>query len=364
MRMTNASEFFSANYVDARARFLDASARAGARVETITIPEKGPGGEALSTDVARFGADDAQKYLLVISGTHGAEGLCGSGVQVGLLEEARKGVVPEDVALLLVHAINPYGYAWLRRATEEGIDLCRNFMDFAQSLPENPLYDELATAIVPEEWTGPAREAADRKIKDTVERMGLPAFVAQIPLGQYRYDFAPFYGGQKPAQANLNFRHIIDSYLADATDVAAVDYHTGLGPYGHGELLCFHRPDSAALRRAKDWWGDALVSVFSEASVAYPLTGGILEGLEHALPNARVTAAAYEFGTVEPMKVLDAMRADHWLHTHGDLNSPLAREIKQNMVDTFYGDTDDWRESIWRQAKAAHTSAMEHMSDL
>ena len=37
-----------------------------------------------------------------------------------------EGLVGPDLAVMMVHAINPYGFAWLRRTTEEGVDLNRN----------------------------------------------------------------------------------------------------------------------------------------------------------------------------------------------------------------------------------------------
>lgn len=355
------NDFFAKNYDEARQKFLDAAKVVGAAIESIKILDLGPNGQELFTDIAWVGKKEATKVLLLISGTHGAEGLCGSGAQIGALLDTAKSL-PDDVALFLIHANNPYGFAWQRRATEEGIDLCRNFLDFNKVLPENPLYDELVSYLVPREWTGPVREQADQRIKKCIDEIGMSEYIAQIPLGQYKYDFAPFFGGQKPARANIALRNIVKKYLSAATDVAIIDYHTGLGPYGHGELLCFHQPESAELARARQWWRGRLTSVFGDESVAYPLTGGVLDGLEMMLPNANVTAAAYEFGTVDPMSVVDAMRADHWLHTYGDFDSPLAKEIKQNMFDVFFGDTDDWRENVWEQSKWATEQAIRNLS--
>jgi hypothetical protein len=71
------------------------------------------------------------------------------------------------------------------------------------------------------------------------------------------------------------------------------------------------------------------------------------------LPEANVTSAAYEFGTVEPRQVVDALRADHWLHKYGDLQSQLAQKIKLKMFEAFYGDTDDWRADVWEQSENA-----------
>ncbi|HYB54998.1 MAG TPA: DUF2817 domain-containing protein, partial [Alphaproteobacteria bacterium] len=152
---TSLAARFAADYRDAHAKFLAAAALAGGTLKSYPNPLKGPAGEALSTDVAFFGPEDAKKVLVTVSATHGVEGFCGSGAQVDWLLGPAAAALPRGAAMLFVHAINPHGFAWLRRVTEEGCDLNRNFVDFAKPLPENPGYDELADAIVPRELSGP-----------------------------------------------------------------------------------------------------------------------------------------------------------------------------------------------------------------
>src|ERR1700726_2444334 len=80
-------DYFSGDYREARRKFRDAATRAGAALATHVNPNaKGPSGEELATDVARLGPRDASRVLLTISATHGAEGFCGSGAQVGSFE--------------------------------------------------------------------------------------------------------------------------------------------------------------------------------------------------------------------------------------------------------------------------------------
>ncbi|WP_281015546.1 DUF2817 domain-containing protein, partial [Mesorhizobium sp. M00.F.Ca.ET.217.01.1.1] len=57
--------------------------------------------------------------------------------------------LPSSTAVLFVHALNCYGFAWDRRVTAEGVDLNRNFVDFSKPLPSNPGYEELAEHFVP-----------------------------------------------------------------------------------------------------------------------------------------------------------------------------------------------------------------------
>ena len=61
---------FVETYQDARARFLNACAAAGISVTSYPNPSIGMSGERLFTDVARIGASDAPRVLIVESGTH------------------------------------------------------------------------------------------------------------------------------------------------------------------------------------------------------------------------------------------------------------------------------------------------------
>jgi len=361
-RMTT-SEFFSADYAEARSKFLDAAQSAGADTTSFQHPSTGPTGDPLFIDVARFGPSDAEKIFLTISGVHGVEGFCGSGVQVGSLREGFHRTVPKGIALLMVHALNPYGFAWLRRTTHEGVDLYRNFLDFSKPLPENPVYDLLAQAFVPKEWTGPAREEADKIISDYIKEHGASAYMNQVPIGQYKYPASVFYGGTAPTWSNETFMQILNTHLTGAKAIAAIDYHTGLGENGEGQLLCFHQPESEAYYRAEQWWGESLKSVYTGQSVAYPITGGIFQYMESMLADVDLTAAAYEFGTLPPRQVMDALRGDNWLHNYGTLESKQANEIQKNMRDAFYCDNDQWRESIWKQSVAAQEAALKNLSD-
>jgi len=83
---------FAATYGEARAKFLAAARVAGAALHRYDNPTNGPKGEALSTDVARLGPDDASKIVMTISGTHGVEGYCGSGFQVDWLRASGRRV--------------------------------------------------------------------------------------------------------------------------------------------------------------------------------------------------------------------------------------------------------------------------------
>jgi hypothetical protein len=81
------ASFFSKDYFEARDRFTHAARNAGATLHAAKHPfAKGPGGRDIFMDCAVLGEQTAEAALVIISGTHGPEGYCGSGVQTGLFE--------------------------------------------------------------------------------------------------------------------------------------------------------------------------------------------------------------------------------------------------------------------------------------
>jgi hypothetical protein len=345
------SKHFSADYQEARSKFIEASKRAGGLLESYENPNRGPDGGSLFTDTAWHGAEDAENVLVTISGTHGAEGFCGSGVQIAWLEEGLMKELPESVALLQIHAINPHGFAWIRRVTEDNVDLNRNFLSHGNgAYPENPGYDELAEAIAPKTWDDATIAAANQVLERYAEAHGVMALQTAVSGGQYNHADGIFYGGRTETWSNQTMRRIFHDRLSRARRVAVIDYHTGLGPRGYGERICVHAPESEALQRVMEWYGNDATSPYLGTSTSAPLTGVNAFGMEEELGDAEVGIIALEYGTRPMTEVKLALRADNWLHLYGDLDSPKGKAIKADIRDAFYQDADDWKEMIWERA--------------
>jgi hypothetical protein len=343
---------FPTDYGDARARFRRAAEAAGGRLRGYRNPTSGPAGEELACDCAWFGPEDAGKVLVIMSGTHGVEGFCGSGIQLDWLEEGNAAALPADHAALLIHAINPYGFAWIRRVTEENVDLNRNFVDFNGELPTNPAYDELADALVPVALSGPVFAAAEAKIAAFRARNGEAAFHAARSAGQYKHATGIFYGGTEPSWARRTEEAIIADYrLAARGHVAMIDLHTGLGPFGYGELIVMPALGSPHGRRLQGWY-ECVTQMGDPNSVASTRAGLGPQRWEELL-GGPATIATLEYGTKPRWTIFSALRADHWLHaqTNVDWSAAETRRIKADLKDAFFPESAAWREMVLFRAR-------------
>jgi hypothetical protein len=337
---------FHDNYRDARDDFLAIAKTKGWDLQSFDHPEEGPHGGTLAADVAYKADADVDSLLLTISGTHGIEGAAGSACQLAWLSTEK----PENVAIVHVHAINPYGFAWRRRVDHRNIDVNRNFVDFEQPLPANPSYDELADSLAPDIWDDISDQISRIAWRDFIARKGEQAFAQAIMLGQYHHPQGLYFGGNGPSWSRRTFHQIVERHGADRKNLLIIDLHSGLGARGQADLICRQPDDSDAMRRARRWFGEKVHAPVALANVPAEVSGALRSAPERWLPNAEVTALAVEFGTYPADKVFDAIRADNWLHHHGDLSSPRGQAIKATMREMFCPRDPLWQEQVISQA--------------
>lgn len=354
----NTADSFAADYAQARTLFRHWAREAGGRLDAVSHPEPGPDGSELSCDTAWFGPVEAERVLVLISGTHGVEGFCGSGAQVDLLRRGLAARLPPGVAVLMIHAINPWGFAWLSRVTHENVDLNRNWIDFSQPRPENPGYDALSGAVCPEVWTAESMAELGRAVTALGRRMGAAAAERSLTRGQYSHADGIYYGGSTPTWSRRTQTELLQRHLGRARRVAIIDYHTGLGPRGYAEQILTERPETAAFQRARAWFGAAVSSVYLPGAASAEIEGDGLNAAPALAPHAEVTALALEVGTLPGERVIEAVIADNWLRARGDVNSPLGQSIKARMRSAFYCDADDWRGMVAGQSLLACRQAL------
>jgi len=342
--MTDAASL-SPSYPLARAAFLDAARAAGARCEAFVHPRSGPEGEELAVDVAELGPADADTVVVVVSATHGVEGYCGSALQT-LWLTAHAAERPGELRVVHIHALNPYGFAWVRRVNEDNVDLNRNFIDWSQPSPANADYARIADLLVPRQWTDDEQGRTTSELLELVGEWGFPRLQTVISGGQYHHPTGVFYGGTGPVWSHRWLRDWCANSLGSAQRVIIIDLHTGLGPWGVGELISSASSGEPHYDRASARWG-AITSMLDGDSVSAVLAGDWMAIADELAPHAEVTPITIEYGTVDSITVLQSLRADAWLHAHDDPSGPLAPAIRAQVRAAFADDDPTWLAACW-----------------
>lgn len=340
---------FPGTYSASRVQWLDYVRRTpiSAKCREFTADGSSPEGEALVTDTAWFGPDTASRVLVLMSGTHGIEGFAGTAVLCDTLSRFH-GRLPDGFAVLFVHALNAWGYAWHRRCDADGVDLNRNFIDFRQPLPDNPGYRELRAALFDDD------SARREKAVDQYRRQhGQTALEIAISGGQYMDPEGPFFGGIRPAPGRLVIESLIDDYSLRGRRLAVIDVHTGLGSYGAGEIICDHAPDSDGAATAHDWYGDECTLPALGTSSSVPKLG-LIDYAWHAIMQGSSCFVTLEFGTLPTANMFEVLLRDHSFRAqHGKqpISHPDYPAVVAGMLAHFCPDDPGWRTKVLLRAR-------------
>lgn len=336
-------DYFSPDYATARERFRHASELAGTERPALPLTARGPDGQELTIDIAFRGDRPARRVLLHTSGLHGVEAFAGSAVQLAALAESR--IVPRGCALVLVHVLNPYGMAWLRRANENNVDLNRNFLGAGEySEVASPRYDRLDALLNPP--SPPTNDFFRLRLVGLALRHGPRSVTQAIAEGQYRYPRGLFYGGNVLQPGPATYLDWLGRHLADADYLLALDVHTGLGSWGN--TLQFREP-GAGVTTAQELSAGLqgfVIEPDRDGERPYRTRGGMGSALPRVLPRARIDFLLQEIGTYGPLAVIAALRAENRWHHYGA--GSLGDPTKRALLETFCPASVGWR----RQALA------------
>jgi len=147
--------------------------------------------------------------------------------------------------------------------------------------------------------------------------------------------------------------------------VALLDFHTGIGPFGYGEPICDHPPASTGVRLARNWYGDSVTEPALGTSISVAKHGLSDYGWMHLIGEPLVFIAL-EFGTFPFEQMMQALRADHWLHAQPDVewHAPRTRDIKQAIRNHFYPATQEWQRMVLARSRECIEQALAGLAGL
>ncbi len=339
---------FTLDYRLARERFRAAAFATGARLWTLPVAGLGPRGEALAVDVAELGDSDAPAVLLVSSGIHGVEGPVGSAVQTTWLARRQGRRQPRALRVVLVHALNPWGFAHARRTDADNVDLNRNFL-----LPRERYRGEpealagLAAFAAPRSPTPPFDAFHPRAVARLAEH-GWRSLRDALISGQHEHPQGLFFGGLGETESARIVRTHCGEWLGTARRVLHLDLHSGLGRYGGALLLALCAPDSPSHRWLRRTFPSARIVAEGEPARTGEAWRGTMGRWLALVPGAereRYVFGTLEFGTAGPLAVFAAMRAENRAWWQADAHLPAAR---RRLWDAFAPPSSDWRQRVSR----------------
>jgi hypothetical protein len=311
-------------YDECRARFRRAADDAGLAVESHAIAARGPDGQELTIDLVAVGSRRPRRALLNLSGVHGVEGFVGSALQCDLISRLDPPALPDDMAVVVVHAVNPWGMACWRRQNENNVDLNRNWRRDDQTPTQNDAYDEIHPLACPDTDHLPTIDGLLVAAGRLVSERGLVWVRDGITTGQYRHPDGLHFGGDRTEESTAIIQRVVTDRLAGAHRVLTVDLHTGHGPRGEITFLSDQPAGSPQDEFLRTRFAPARV----EATVDNPeattgtKSGQIANGVRQLVDDAVCFASSMEIGTAGDDEQLIATYQEQWVHRHGDRTNP------------------------------------------
>ena len=331
-------DLFSLDYVSARERFRAAADASRAERVSLELAERGPDGKPLTIDIAWCGDRAARRVLLHTSGLHGVEAFAGSAVQLAALKELS--APPPDCALVLVHVLNPYGMAWLRRVNENNVDLNRNFLaEGAGRRERSTLYDRLDALLNPP--GPPVYDFFTWRLLGHAARHGPRTLRQAIAEGQYRYPRGLFFGGDHLEPGPASYLDWLGRSLHQADYLFVLDLHAGLGRQAETLLMLEPGVGVTPASELGAVFGQRLTELASDPSRPYRVSGGMGTALHRVLPRTRIDFVLQELGTYGPLSVLSAMRDENRWHHYG--TGGLEHPSKRALLEAFCPHSPTWR---------------------
>lgn len=371
-------ENFKSTYEEARSAFLAnletlKKSNPGIEIHAVQIPTRTR--ETLMMDVAYLPPKSGKKERLLIltSGMHGMEGFVGSALQNQFIQENFWNMRDENLGILFVHAVNPYGFKFMRRVTENNVDLNRNFdTDNKLFSQKNEGYEKISYMLNPPDIAHAGffdRLGFYYECVKAIAKYSMDSLRRAILRGQYEESEGLYFGGKDfEPQKDLMEKEIL-AVAPGYEQTLLVDLHTGYGQRGHLHLFADMAPSMDAEYLKKVFNGYDMD--YGQKKDFYEVSGGFVVFGAKVLQNkSRYAGIVFEFGTLDSQKTLGSLdslyrmvRENQKFH-HGAQNKEQHDEITRLFQEMFYPSAPEWREAVAKQFQEVLTLGLKNQKAL
>lgn len=356
--------FYSKSYQEARERFREDSheilhpKQVGAwQVPSRFDPE-------LFVDFTYIAPRETPENLFIlISGVHGVEGYAGSAIQLQFINSMLPKMNLTNSGVLLVHSLNPFGFKYHHRCTENHVNLNRNCSvttDLYQI--QNPKSLELSDLHLPKE---PVQDVVSKLVSLRQQKDGrvhfgqvsMEDFIKGVGPGQYQAPYGLEFGGFKAEPQIEELTKLLKIIIPRFKDIFLFDLHTGLGDRGRLHLLtgdpkvCIN-PSLFETCFAPQIDAHIYDFTSTETEGFYETFGATNDLIAQLVnENQRVCALTMEFGTLGHSTEKQIESLDSWLLKHqgtfyGYASAEIEAKIEAKNLEKFFPADQAWRTQI------------------
>lgn len=330
-----------------------------ADVEVQSLPVSSRTDDDLTIDVVRIPAQREPDGVLIMRlGVHGVEAFVGSGVMQMFVAEILPSIDLETTSVLMVHAVNPWGFRHHRRVSENNVDLNRNLSTSASLFSTvNAPYAEIDDFLNPAEPVttatvegalGDALRFALMQPRDELQQA--------ILQGQYDHPLGIFYGGDAFEPSREQLDPVLREAVEEHDKVFLMDFHTGFGE--RGELHLFGAPGLGTPAAVDAVFEGYEIDTGEGDENFYETDGDMIlyVGELAAEANKTYVGMTMEYGTLDSHTDVGALQSlvntkleNQGFH-HGYADGVEA-QIEETFLQSYFPVEPQWRREIMTQTR-------------
>jgi len=360
--------YFLDSYDDCRDAFLLKAGEMTAgfeNAELFRIEVPGSTDNDLSVDLFYIPPHtDTSRLIIMSSAIHGVEGFTGSAVQRMAMTELIEPGSNTDMGFLFIHAMNPYGFKYGRRVTENNVDLNRNCsIDGTLYSTENQGYADLYDFVNP---SGVVKRGSlfnqffYMVAIAKIVKASMPVLRQAVLQGQYQFPDGLYFGGKVPEPQIESIASLLAPILKDYEYILEIDLHTGYGEIGKLHLF----PNPIEDQKVRQLTGDLFAGYhidWGDSDDFYTVNGDFCSFLGSLNPDATFLSMPFEFGTLNSQVTFGSITS---LQNMILENQKQENKIKETSLRMYYPEEEEWRSVVISQSRDVLASSIEAFQKL
>jgi hypothetical protein len=364
--------YFHDSYNTCRAAFIARANRLSSEFDSVeifssSVPCKTD--KDLTIDFCYIPAKGPKSNLLVLtSGNHGVEGYVGSAVQQMFMNEIIKPEMLKTTGFLIIHGLNPYGFKYTRRVTENNVDFNRNCdTDKALFSSENTGYTDMYDMINPkgEVNTGSVKNrffmlvAINKLMHESMQTLR-----QAVLQGQYKHPEGLYFGGKDYEPQLESIGKVILEKSATYSKVFNIDLHTGYGE--RGTLHLFPNPvKDPKIKSALENVFEGYNIDWGDSKNFYTINGAFSDYIGDLIPGKFYMPMVFEYGSLNSQTTIGSVKSLHNMILEnqgtqfGYKTTKDSLKVKKTFMEMYNPSSEKWRSKVMNDSKTILEKALE-----